>query len=72
MYEKSLENATKNFPEMAEVFGMKELLKSLPREEDEKKAIKHLNMTMPIISNQKPPKVPEKIKDATKSNGQSR
>lgn len=37
VYEKSLENATKNFPIMPEVFGMNDFLKPLPRDDDEKK-----------------------------------
>ena len=37
VYEKSLENATKNYPVMPEVFGMNDFLKPLPRDEDDKK-----------------------------------
>lgn len=36
VYEKSLENATKNFPVLPEVFGMNDFLKPLPRDDEEK------------------------------------
>jgi len=37
VYERSLEQATKNCPELPEVFGMDDFLKPLPRDDDEKK-----------------------------------
>ena len=37
VYETSLGNATKTFPEMPEVFGMNDFLKPLPRDDDDKK-----------------------------------
>ena len=42
VYETSLENATKNFAVLPEVFGMDDFLKPLPRDDDEKKKQKLL------------------------------
>jgi len=36
VYERSLENATKNFPVMPDVFGMDDFLKPLPRDDEVK------------------------------------
>ena len=52
VYEKSLGNATKNFPEMPEVFGMNDFLKPLPRDDDEKK--KNLMLLSSSASSQQP------------------
>ena len=40
VYEKSLENATKNFPEMPDVFGMNDFLKPLSKIADDEKRAK--------------------------------
>ena len=45
VYEKSLANATRNFPEMAEVYGMQDFLKPLPRDDDKPKNPSKLQLT---------------------------